>query len=315
MNPNILLVGSSTPLQKVLYSCDTVPGVTIAGLYVPIGQSREIESSAASLRIPLFDIKRLREDQEIEKLRHLNLSWIFSINSTIIFSPNLLSLPRIGCLNLHPGKLPEYAGLHTHQWAIRNGEVSFGATIHWMAPAVDTGDIAYSEQFPISPTDTGLSLYLKCMDAGTRLAIHALREIGDGTAVPRIQQDLSKRVLYRAQDALSGEIDWNQSAQKIFDLVRAADYGPFSCPTYTPTTWFKQKSLLVKKGTIEKGTPGRGGEVLATTNTGLLVSAGDNNGIVISSGFTGEKKLLSGAGIAKWLEIKPGDYLGKGGDR
>ena len=56
------------------------------------------------------------------------------------------SAPTIGSFNLHPGPLPEYAGLNVPSWAIYEGEKrSHGVTVHWMDEGVDTGPIAWIE--------------------------------------------------------------------------------------------------------------------------------------------------------------------------
>ncbi len=305
----ILLVGSATPIQKILYGLSDIKGLQIEALYAPVGQSAEIELRAASLQIPIRDIGLLRKPEELKRLRTLALSWILSINSTIIFPPALLAMPSSGCLNLHPGRLPEYAGLHTHQWAIKNGEVTFGATIHWMTAEVDAGDLAYTQEFPISEKDTGLSLYLKCLKSGTNLAIQALRDIAQGISPPRIPQDLSKRVLYRAKDSTSGEIDWRQPAKKILDFIRAADYAPFVCPTYTPTAQFKNCIFFIRKAALIATRGGMPGEVLTIADNGVTVSASDQNSVLLKSITTTEGRSVSGATIADVLGLKPGDNL------
>ena len=152
-----------------------------------------------------------------------------------------------GALNLHPGKLPEYAGLHTHQWAIRNGETLFGVTLHHMEPGVDTGDIAYQTLFDIAETDTGLSLFLKCISEGTLLVQKAIQAIADNHEIPHIPQELSKRKLFTHKMALDGQIEWNQNSKSILNFIRAANYEPFSSPTYSPIFSFKNNSFILVK--------------------------------------------------------------------
>jgi len=95
--------------------------------------------------------------------------WLISANSAFIVPAELLEQFEGRSLNFHPGLLPEYAGLHTHQWAIRNGEREFGVTVHRMENAIDTGPIVGQVRFPVKPDDTGLSLYSRCLTAGAEL--------------------------------------------------------------------------------------------------------------------------------------------------
>ena len=70
--------------------------------------------------------------------------------------PRRLHAPPVS--NLHPGPLPQYAGLNVPSWAIYNGEVTHGVSLHRMDSGIDTGPIAYQASVLIGPRDTGLSL-------------------------------------------------------------------------------------------------------------------------------------------------------------
>ena len=145
---------------------------------------------------------------------------------------------------MHPGRLPDYAGLHTHQWAIRNGEAAFGVTVHEMRPSVDTGAVVGRRDFPLQGTETGLSLYLKCMEEGGSLLGEVIDRIVAGKALETHPQDMSRRRLYRHRDALDGRIDWAWTAPVIERFVRAAAYAPLASPTYTPTTHLPYGQVL-----------------------------------------------------------------------
>src|ERR1700735_2183549 len=47
--------------------------------------------------------------------------------------PEVLELPRLGVLNIHPSALPMYRGPSPVQWAVRNGDPSMGITVHRMS--------------------------------------------------------------------------------------------------------------------------------------------------------------------------------------
>ena len=59
---------------------------------------------------------------------------------------DVLEAPRIGSFNLHPGPLPEYAGLNAPSWAIYHGEQEHRVTLHWLDAGIDTGPIAYGAE-------------------------------------------------------------------------------------------------------------------------------------------------------------------------
>ena len=61
-------------------------------------------------------------------------------------------------INIHPSLLPKYKGTHTHQRAIDAGETEHGATVHWVIPELDAGDIIAQARCPIMPDDTAETL-------------------------------------------------------------------------------------------------------------------------------------------------------------
>ncbi len=66
-----------------------------------------------------------------------------------IFQPEILSAPRMGCINLHNGDLPRYKGMMPNFWQMYNGEQNSMLTIHTMSPNLDEGDIVLRKSTPI----------------------------------------------------------------------------------------------------------------------------------------------------------------------
>lgn len=57
-------------------------------------------------------------------------------------------------INIHPSLLPKYKGLHTHKRALEAGDTEHGATVHWVTPELDSGEIILQGAIPIQPGDT-----------------------------------------------------------------------------------------------------------------------------------------------------------------
>jgi hypothetical protein len=74
--------------------------------------------------------------------------------------PEVLALPRLGVLNVHPSALPRYRGPAPLLWAIRNGDPTFGMTIHRMDDGLDTGPIlAQRDDVPLPDDATPETLW------------------------------------------------------------------------------------------------------------------------------------------------------------
>lgn len=97
------------------------------------------------------------------ELRRRDVDVLLNVHSLHLIDPDVLAAPRIGSFSLHPGPLPEYAGLNVPSWAIYRGVAKHGVTLHWVAPRVDAGPIAFEASFSITPQDTGISVSAKCV--------------------------------------------------------------------------------------------------------------------------------------------------------
>ena len=161
--------------------------------------------------------------------------WLISMNSTAIIGRAVLERFDGHAVNIHPGRLPDFAGLHTVQWAIRLGESATAATAHFMTETVDAGDVVRATPVPIGPRDTGLSAWLRCLQAQAGILKWLLSEIAAGRELPRVSQDLSRRRCFKAADALGDQLPSHLHAIEAERWVRAGNYQPLSSPTYRPT--------------------------------------------------------------------------------
>jgi len=90
---------------------------------------------------------RVREADFAEALARLRVELLLNVHSLYIVPKAVLRVPAHGAYNLHPGALPEYAGLNAPSWAIYHGEAFHGVTLHRMEPGIDTGPIAFQTRF------------------------------------------------------------------------------------------------------------------------------------------------------------------------
>lgn len=75
---------------------------------------------------------------------------IISVAANEIFSKELLSIPRLGTLNLHSGLLPRYRGLLPTFWAMKNAEKEIGISVVLMDEGIDSGEVLVQRRIPFS---------------------------------------------------------------------------------------------------------------------------------------------------------------------
>lgn len=68
-----------------------------------------------------------------------------------LIKPELLSVPTLGFINIHPSLLPYYRGMAPQHWPIINGDEESGITVHFIDEGVDTGDIILQKHIPLHP--------------------------------------------------------------------------------------------------------------------------------------------------------------------
>lgn len=110
---------------------------------------------------------------------------------TRILKPSTFGVPRMGCINLHKGRVPEYRGMPPGFWELYDGASSAGVTVHFVDKGLDTGNIVATGAVPILETDTPESLLQKLHDEGARLIASAVSMIRDGKVSPQPQGKLS----------------------------------------------------------------------------------------------------------------------------
>lgn len=185
--------------------------------------------------------RRVREPGLAADLARAGIDLLLNVHSLYIVPAAVLQVPRLGAYNLHPGPLPECAGLNAPSWAIYHGWQTHGVTLHRMEPGIDTGPVALEERFPIQASDTGLSVALRCAQKGVQL----IRRMLDGEPLRSVPQDLSRRRYFGRGVPQGGRIDWNAPARRIHDFVRACDYQPFASPWGMPRAQLQEKDVLV----------------------------------------------------------------------
>jgi phosphoribosylglycinamide formyltransferase 1 len=94
-------------------------------------------------------------------------------------------------LNIHPALLPQFPGLHTHRRALEAGVKRHGATVHFVAPEVDAGQIVIQDSIAVRDDDTEETLARRVLEVEHRIYPRALRALAEGRArlSPAADQD------------------------------------------------------------------------------------------------------------------------------
>jgi len=152
--------------------------------------------------------KAINQPEYVAWIRSLRPD-VIAVCGTSILKEEILGIPAQGVLNLHGGLSQKYRGIWTTMWAVFNGEPEYvGATVHYVTPGIDDGDIVYQGRPVISLTDNPESLYAKVVRLGAEMMIQAIKNIHAGTVARYPLEEKGRLYLSRmvTPEVLNGSI-------------------------------------------------------------------------------------------------------------
>ena len=196
-----------------------------------------VKTAALRLKLPVIQPEKLRYPEAMAQLQAWAPELIVVAAFGQILRPDVLDLPKFGCINIHGSLLPRGRGAAPIQAAILAGDYETGITIMKMDPGVDTGPMLSQRAIPISPEDTAGRLFEKLAPIGAELLLGTLSRYLSGELRPQPQP--SEGVTYAPMlNKEDGRLDFTQPAAALERRVRA--FNPW------PGTWFEWNSAPIK---------------------------------------------------------------------
>jgi peptidoglycan/xylan/chitin deacetylase (PgdA/CDA1 family) len=131
-------------------------------------------------------VEDLHEEAALEAVRAFKPTLGLSLAAPILRKP-LFSIPVLGTLNLHKGRVPDYRGMPPAFWELWNDDTAVGVTVHRVDEKLDTGDIVATATVQRADFSTLRGLQLQLDEAGVQLTIQAARSVLNGESVPVAQ--------------------------------------------------------------------------------------------------------------------------------
>ena len=124
---------------------------------------------------------------------------IIKLNADVIFvgtwseklKKEIIDLPTIATINVHPSLLPEYRGPNPYIQTILHGETQSGVTFHLMTEELDKGPVLAQQKVDILPCDTAKELKEKTVFQARLLACEVLKRLNAGIIQP-VEQNEAK---------------------------------------------------------------------------------------------------------------------------
>ncbi|MFI5274267.1 MAG: methionyl-tRNA formyltransferase [Ktedonobacterales bacterium] len=167
---------------------------------------------AAAHGVAVFEVGDLRAAETLATLAAFEPDAIAVACFPWRLPAEVLRLPRLGCLNVHPSLLPENRGPDPLFWTFRHGDAETGVSIHLMEAALDSGPVLAQERIAV-PEGTGEArLERDCAIVGGELLAASVRALAAGTA-ERTAQDERRATHFGFPSAADYEITPDRPAR------------------------------------------------------------------------------------------------------
>ena len=134
-------------------------------------------------------LNQINTNEGLARLRVTRPDLILSIRYGVILREAAIAVPRLGVLNLHSGRLPDYRGVMASFWALLNGETVLGTTLHFIDdPGIDTGRVVSTTTLPVRADKSYLWHVLALYEDGCRNMAQAVAALASGEPLPASPQ-------------------------------------------------------------------------------------------------------------------------------
>jgi methionyl-tRNA formyltransferase len=299
------------PLEQLLLN-----GHQIVAVYTrpdkPAGRGREmlatpVKKTALDWKLPVVQSASLKHPGAIEQLKAFNPEVVVVAAFGQILPQAILDVPCYGCLNIHPSLLPEYRGASPVISTILAGDDFAGVSVMRLDAGTDTGPVFAHAQVPVLFNDTAESLTPRLFRVGAQVLLEVLAELPAGKIQPVSQNDaLASYTSEITREA--GKIDWQQTAEEIWRMVRA--YQPWP----EAYTFWKGQQFIIKEAVplpaVEGLSPGEV-VILSQNRNGPAFGVGTGKGLLgVIKLQTAGKKAMSAADFLRGQRDFTGGVLG-----
>jgi methionyl-tRNA formyltransferase len=273
----------------------------------PRGRGQRISGSpmkeaALELGLHVYQPETIKSESAQEFLKRVAPDAVVIIAYGQIIPARLLTIPRLGWLNLHASLLPRYRGAAPIHWAIANGETVTGLTTMQIDAGMDTGPTLLRREVEIGPDETEPDLAARMSATGADLIAESLLQFNRGEISPAPQdaKGVSYAPILKKED---GRIDWGLPADKIYNRMRGFTPWPGAYTTFREQTcqlWGSPAALNTEWAKFATG------EIIHTT-TNLYVICGEGTCLRLEAVQIEGRKKISARQFANGARLAADD--------
>jgi len=234
---------------------------------------------------PIYQPLTLKDDNIVNIIKELQCDLIVVVAYGKKIPNEILSIPPLGCINIHASILPKYRGASPIQHAIINGDTETGVTSQYMSEEIDAGEILLVKKIAIDDNDTSVDLFSKLSTLGAKLLIETISAIEAKTIMPTPQNENDVTYASLLTKDMS-PIDWSKTAHEIKCMVRGLQPWP------TATMILDEKTIKIFSVDITSNkTSMIPGNIVSHGQNGIEIACSDGTVIIKELQAPGGKRM------------------------
>lgn len=265
-------------ILETLCDHELPPALVVTQVAKPKGRGykvtpSEVEQYARTQDLNILETLDVNAPATVDVLKTFHPDLILVVAFGQILKDSILQMPKHGCLNLHASLLPKYRGAAPVQRAIMEGDKETGVTLQRMVKKLDAGDIFLQKKVEIQPEETSGDLLIRLAEVGAALILEGLQKMEAGPVQTSPQNE--NQVSYAKKiEKSESNLNWELSAQRLFDTVRALQPWPIAQMD------FQGETLRIFKALVVSGRPGAvPGSIETDRQTFVHVQSGDGQAL------------------------------------
>jgi folate-dependent phosphoribosylglycinamide formyltransferase PurN len=178
----------TVPMETLFPQIDALPAAEAARAALA-----SFEGLARRHGVPFAIVTEVNGPAARARLAALDIDLVLVARFSHIFDAQTIALPRHGLINVHPGRLPEYAGLHAPLRAVNEGAAELHCSVHWITPGIDAGPLLALHPAPLDPARSLLEQTAALYPSAISTLLAAVADCAAGRRPAGQPQDRSRR--------------------------------------------------------------------------------------------------------------------------
>ena len=240
----------------------------------PRGRGRHLATSpvkerALALGLPVLQPATLKGGEAARAIASFSPDVMVVVAYGLLLPPEVLAVPRLGCLNVHASLLPRWRGAAPIARAILAGDARTGVCIMRMEAGLDTGPVMLAREVAVGPRESAGELEARLAVAGGAAIVEALDALAAGRA-GFVPQDPARATYAAKLTKAEARLDWREGAAALARRVRALYPRPIA------ETTLEGAQLRIHEAEAVSTAPGPvPGTIVSAGADGIVVMAGE----------------------------------------